>query len=353
MINVFQPSLDIDELLNVAKVFQSNWIGRGKKVTQFESAFAKHLKVSFEQVTSVNSCTEGLFQILEYIDVRGKEVILPSIHFIGAANAIIANSGIPVFSDVNPQTLNVEAQYIRPLITRNTKAIIVNHYGGYPCNMEEIMDLGLIVVEDAACAPSSTYQAKACGTIGHYGVWSFDAMKILSTGDGGMIYARDGIKDIKKRLYLSMDSSSGLSSDKDKWWEFTCTHPGRRSIMNDITASIGLAQLEKLPEFIGRRSTLTGMYLSRLQSPIVPSPDSSYYFFWIQVKNRDKLARHLKENGIYTTFRYYPLHKALGINIDLPNTEKAANETLLLPLHQSLDYNQVMYICEEVLSCEN
>src|SRR3990167_2826993 len=105
-INVFQPSLGLEELLAVAEVFKSNWIGKGQKVKEFEWLFARYLDVKANNVISTNSCTEALFQIMELIDVKGKEVIIPSIHFIGAVNAIIANGGKPVFCDVNFKTLN-------------------------------------------------------------------------------------------------------------------------------------------------------------------------------------------------------------------------------------------------------
>lgn len=355
MLNVFQPSLALPELASVANVMQSNWIGKGKKVEQFEELFAAHLRVSPENVASTTSCTEGLFQVMSLIDVKGKEVILPSIHFIGAANAIIANGGIPVFCDVDRQSLNTEARYIEPLITRKTKAIVMLHYGGYGAKMGEIMALAdkheLVVIEDAACSPDTWIDDRACGTIGHFGVWSFDAMKIISTGDGGMIYARDPghIKDLRRRLYLGMDEGSGYNSPHDKWWEFKSCYPGRRAITNDLTAAIGIEQLKQLRAFVGQRATLCSMYLARLAPELVPArnyPNASHYFFWIQTERRDELARYLKEKGIYTTFRYYPLHRALGRRAELPNTDWVTDRTLLLPLHQGLRYFDIDYICE-------
>jgi aminotransferase len=113
----------------------------------------------------------------------------------------------------------VEAQYIEPLIAPLTKAIILLHYGGYPCEMQPIMDLakkhGLIVIEDSACSPDSWYNFDlACGTIGDFGVWSFDAMKIISTGDGGMIYAKnpEHIQMLRYMTYLGTDEGSGFAS---------------------------------------------------------------------------------------------------------------------------------------------
>ena len=359
-INVFQPSLGLEELLAVAEVFKSNWIGKGQKVKEFEWLFARYLDVKANNVISTNSCTEALFQIMELIDVKGKEVIIPSIHFIGAVNAIIANGGKPVFCDVNFKTLNTSIEYIEPLITNNTKAIVLLHYGGYPCDIQPILSLadqkGIIVIEDAATALGASYHGQACGTLADYGVWSFDAMKTISTGDGGMIYAKNSsqIERLKTRLNLGISEASGWQSNSLKWWEFENIYPARRSILNDIAASIGIEQLKKLPDFLGQRMILTQMYSQKLVPlPLLLDCVPGYYFYWLQTPKRDELARWLRDNDVYTTFKYYPLHKALGIEADLPNTERAANETLLLPLHTGLKYHDIEYVCELIYAFNN
>lgn len=361
MLQVFQPTMGLSELTATANVMASNWIGKGQKVKEFEAAFAAHLKVSPDNLVSTTSCTEGLFQVMALIDVRGREVILPSIHFIGAANAILANGGIPVFCDVDRASLNTEARYIEPLITKRTKAIVLLHYGGYAAKMAEIMALAekqkLVVIEDSACSPDTWIDDRACGTIGDFGVWSFDAMKIISTGDGGIIYARDPehIEVLRQRLYLGMDEGSGYNSPNDKWWEFRSCYPGRRAIMNDLAAAIGIEQLKQLRGFVGQRATLASMYLARLAPELVPGrtyAHASHYFFWVQTERRDELARYLKERGVYTTFRYYPLHRALGLRAELPNTDWVTDRTLLLPLHQGLRYFDIDYICECVKEFE-
>jgi len=351
MINIFQPLLGLEELLAVAQTFESNWIGKGDKVSTFEYQFAKYLGVPADNVVSTNSATEALFQVLEYIDVDGMEVILPSISFVGAANAVIANGGVPVFCDVDYKTLNTSLEYIEPLVTNKTIAIILLHYGGYPCDIQPIVKMAnekfICVIEDAACALGATYNNKPVGTLADFGIWSFDAMKTITCGDGGIIYCSLPDKGLKHYMYLGMTSQSGISSDNNKWWEFEVTYPGRRSIMNDIAASIGLSQLAKLPDFLGKRAMYKSIYEQHLgELPILPGCTSGHSFYWIQTPRRDELAKHLRDNDIYTTFRYWPCHKALGVNVGLPNTEKAAQETLLLPLHQSLSYNDVMTVIE-------
>jgi len=185
-------------------------------------------------------------------------------------------------------------------------------------------------------------------------------MKILVTGDGGMIYCKnkDHAESLRKQSYLGLESSSGLSNSIDKkWWEFEVSSAGRRSITNDIQAAIGIEQLKKANGFISRRKEIHKMYIEALKDldwiklPNIPKlVNSSYYMFHVQVKDRDKFAKYLREKEIYTTFRYYPLHWVdfYGSKDKFPNTEYAANHTLCLPLHQNLTNKEVNYIIETI-----
>ena len=202
----------------------------------------------------------------------------------------------------------------------------------------------LKLIEDNANSPLSIYKERYTGTIGDVGVWSFDSMKQIVMGDGGLIYCKDkkDIKDIQQESYLGLMSSSGFSNSIDKkWWEFDVDRPGRRTIINDIQAAMGLEQLKKIDNFIEIRKNIHETYSSELSDldwldvPIeIPNhKTSSYYMYHIQTKYRDKLAAYLKDNGIYTTFRYYPLHWVEFYNEDetLKNTEYIANNTLCIP----------------------
>lgn len=359
MINVFQPALGEEELTAVADVFASNWIGKGRLTAEFEAAFAAHLGSDPALVRSVSCCTEGLFQALALLNVgAGDEVILPTISFVGAGNAVVAAGARPVFCDVNRRTLNATAETIAPHITPRTRAVIILHYGGVPPDMDAIAALcaerGIALVEDAACSVASAWNGRACGTFGDVAVWSFDAMKILVTGDGGMVRCRTAemAGEAEQRLYLGLETASGLSSrEKDRWWEFEVGLPGRRAIMNDVASAIGLAQLRKLPDFIARRRQVHVAYEAALagegwleRPPAIPAQAlSSYYFYWVQTPHRDRLASFLRENGIYTTFRYYPLHWVdfYGSEAELPGAEQAARTTLCLPLHHALTDEEV------------
>ena len=380
MINIYQPQLGEEELQAIKRVFKSNWIGRGKLEQQFKDDIATNLRtettdygytcVKADNLLTINSCTEALFQILDLLNFKsGDEVVIPSVSFIGVANAIEQTKATIKFCDVNEHTLNVELSHLEKVCNENTKAIVLLHYAGVPCDLDPIIEFckknNIIIIEDNANSPFSMYKGKNTGVIGDYGTWSFDSMKIMSMGDGGLIYAKDksNVKKLNENTYLGLLSSSGYSNRVDsKWWEYNISGPGRRSVINDISAAIGLEQLKKVAKFINKRKKIHQYYskhLSKLSWLRIPLPipsncESSYYMYHIQLidnDDRDKLASYLKENGIYTTFRYYPLHWVeyyQKYSHDLPNTDYAANHTLCIPIHQSLKKSEIKYIVNTI-----
>ncbi|NLE03231.1 MAG: aminotransferase class I/II-fold pyridoxal phosphate-dependent enzyme, partial [Crenarchaeota archaeon] len=196
MINVMQPTLGKEELEALEKTFASNWIGHGKITAQFEKTWADHLNSTPDKILSTNCCTEGLFSSMYLCGIQpGDEVILPTISFIGAGNAVCAHRAKMVLCDVDKRTLNARASDIEKCITAKTKAVLLLHYGGITCEMDEIVDLckkyNLKLIEDSAAGVCSTYKGKAIGTFGDMGMWSFDAMKILVCGDGAMLHFND------------------------------------------------------------------------------------------------------------------------------------------------------------------
>ena len=354
MIQIFQPSLSGDEANRVAQIFASNWIGHGPIVNLFEAEFAYHVGVEPTNMVAISNCTAGLFMAMKLLDLGyGDEVILPTIHFVGAANAVVARKATPVFCDVNPRTLNPTLGDIVLKLTDRTKAVCLLHYGGMPCeDIERIAamcrDRGTFLIEDSACSPASKVNGQACGTFGDIGLWSFDPMKIISTIEGGMIWCKnpEHAARVRRLINLGLSDDSGFTSDRFNWWEFEVSEAAARNDMTDVQAAIGLVQLDKLPQFIERRRQITEYYNDEFRNedwitaPPIPHGDyqSSYYFYWIQIEKRSELAHFLRKNGVYVTMRYYPLHlvKFYNSHDKLPNAEQAATETLLIPLHQGL-----------------
>ncbi|MDO0939335.1 DegT/DnrJ/EryC1/StrS family aminotransferase [Streptomyces sp. DG2A-72] len=370
MINVFQPTLGDEELSAVKEVFDSNWLGHGPRTEKFEAAFAGHLGVPAEHVIFINSATAGLFLAGELLGLGpDDDVVMPSVSFVAAGNAVSATGARMVFCDVDPRTLNPTAAQVESALTPRTKAVLLLHYGGYPGDVAAIAELcrdrGVTLIEDAACAVASRADGTACGTFGDLAVWSFDAMKVLVTGDGGMFYARD--PEVARRArsfaYHGLEQSSGFSAAKvsHRWWELNLASFGRRVVGNDVTAAIGQVQLRRLPEFVARRNAICALYselLADAEGIVLPPPlpdghTTSGYFYWVQLDRRirDQVAADLLDHGIYTTFRYPPLHKVplyRGGGVELPGTEEASGTTLLLPLHQGLDDLEVRTVAEEV-----
>ena len=253
------------------------------------------------------------------------------------------------------------------MITPNTKAILLLHYGGVPCDMDKIMPLaesyGIKVIEDCAAGVCSKYKGQALGTFGDMGMWSFDAMKILVCGDGAMLHFKD--PDLREKadkwLYFGLEAKSGYeNSVAQKWWEFDISCYGHRAIMNNVTAAMALEQFKKLPSFMEKRAWVHNTYDDALKDlswidtplPIEEGSSTSYFFYHIQLKNdkRDELAHYLRDRGIYTTYRYYPLHRVPFYGLDgvFPGADYAADHTLCLPMHQSLSSDEVQLIIESI-----
>jgi dTDP-4-amino-4,6-dideoxygalactose transaminase len=373
MINVFQPSLGEQELAAVRDVFASNWVGRGKETDGFEAAFARHINVGREHVTSFNSCTEATFTAMELAGIGpGDEVIMPTVSFVGAGNAVASRGARPVFCDVDPRTLNPSVADVEAVLTPRTKAVIILHYGGYPGAVAKIAAMcrerGILLIEDTAIGIASRVEGQACGTFGDMGVWSFDFGKIVVTVDGGMLYVRDPelARRAPKLAYFGLEQKSGFDHAlraQTRWWDFEVSSFSRRSITNDVLAAVGKVQLSRLPSFIERRREVARRYdegfsdldCIRCPPPLPPGHKSSYYMYWIQLDGdvRDAIARDLYQRGIYTTFRYPPLHKvqAYGSDSVLPWAEDAAERTLLLPMHQSLSDADVDRVIDAVRDC--
>lgn len=371
MIHLVRPQVGEEELRGVAEVFQSRWLGVGPRTMAFEAGFAEHIGVESDNVVFVNSGTAALFLAMQTLDLReGDEVVLPSASFVAAANAIMSCGARPVFCDVDERTLNPTLDDIEAALTPRTRAVIVLHYGGYPGDIARIAaycrDRGIALVEDAACSVASQVDGKAVGSFGDLAIWSFDAAKVLVTGDGGMLYARDRrqAERARRMAYHGLVHARGYgdaAGARDRWWEPELSEVGCRFIGNDLTAAIGIVQLRRLPELVGRRKEIAESYDRALKDvrgvtlppPLPPGHESTHYYYWVQVEQaiRDAVASKLFAAGIYTTFRYAPLHKVPlygSTDRTFPKAERAAERTLCIPIHPGLDDLDVETVVTEL-----
>jgi aminotransferase len=368
MINLFQPAVGRGELGAIADVFASNWLGVGERVERFERSFAEYVGCSATEMLAITSCTEGLFQAVGALSIGpGDEVVMPTISFVGAAHAVRAAGADVVLCDVDSATLNPTMAHVESALTQATKAILILHYGGDPGSVEEIAALaeerGLLLIEDAACGLGSFRSGRACGTFGEVGVWSFDAAKLLTTGDGGMVRCRseETAERIRRSIRMGVGSSGfERRGGTSRWWEIEPAGIGRRATMNDVSGAMGLVQLDRLSNFVTRREQIARAYdealaeLSWLEVRPRRDQQTVAFYYWIKTPPslRDRLAMHLLKRDIYTNFRYWPLHKTRMYRGDrnFPGADLAAASTLLLPVHQSLSDLDVARVIDTILS---
>lgn len=359
MIPVFKPCYDERELEAVREVFESGWIGLGPKTRKFEERFAAFLRVP--HAVAVNSATAALHLALKVADVEGGEVITTPMTFVSSNHAILYNNAIPVFADIELDTLNIDPEDVRRKVTPRTRAIAVVHYGGHSCQMDSILDTaqeyGLKVIEDAAHACGGQYRGQMLGTVGDFGCFSFHAVKNLATGDGGMITTRDAEADARLRKLRWLGISRGTwdrVESRGYSWEYNVEEIGLKCHMNDITAAIGLVQLAKLEHTNGRRRYLAERYtrllagIEWLQTPVEKKyTRSAWHNYVIKVADpadRDPLMEHLKARGISTGMHYIPNHLYQMyrpyVNEALPVTENVWKRLITLPLFPDLTDKQ-------------
>lgn len=369
MIRIFQPSLGEDELSAIATVFADQWPGSGPRVMDFKKAFASYIDTDYDHLIAITSCTEGLFQSMAALNLSPScEVILPTVSFIGAAHAVRATGATLRLVDVDPVTLNPRPEHLEKALTSRTRAILLLHFGGRLSCIDEIAELAkrhnVLLVEDSACALGGKHNGVSYGNFGDIGIWSFDSMKLLVTGDGGMIRVKndDLRRKISNRIHLggAKPGLDNLLSNQERWWEVSPESWGRMAYMNDLTASIGLVQIRRIDHFIQRRRQIVREYdgalgsISWIRLPKPPTDECAPYFYWIQTPSeiRDGLANYLRERGIYTTFRYWPLHRTelYRDSGSYPGADLASNTTLLLPVHQNLSEEDVSRVIENVIS---
>ena len=362
MISVFGSRVGREEMDEIATSVANQWIGIGPKTKLFEELFAERLML--RDFTLLDSGSNSLYLAMKLLNLpAGSEVIVPSFTWIACAHAVVLAGCVPSFCDVDIRTQNMTVETVRPCINKKTGAIMAVHYGGLPVKLDPILKLGFPVVEDAAHAVDSKIGERYCGSIGDIGVYSFDAVKNLSIGEAGGITTKDPALAARARqLRYCGIAKSGFeaSASKRRWWEYTIVDFFPKMIPDDISASIGLAQLKKLDAHQAIRKRIWEIYKEGLGSvdwlglpeDAPEGEQHSYFTFCIRLKNgkRDDLAGYLFSNNIYTTLRFHPLHlnAIYGSAAKLPNCEELNETALNIPLHPSLTEDDVSYIIEKI-----
>lgn len=370
-IPLFDLNFDEREEQAVLETIKSKWISTGPKTAAFENKFAEMFSV--KHAVALSNCTVALHLAMKLLDIQeGDEVICPSLTFVATCNAVRYVNAIPIFADVvGNENLTIDPDDIERKITSKTKAIIVMHFGGFACDMDRIMEIAkkhnLKVIEDACHGPLSEYKGKKLGTIGDVGCFSFFSNKNISTGEGGMLITNNSEYYERAKLLRSHGMTS-MSYERSKGHSTTydVVDNGFNYRMDDIHASIGLVQLDKIQEDLNKRAEIRKIYVDLLKDInqiTIPFKDyeyfSSNYIFPIVLKNstyefRDKIREDLAKAGIQTSVHYPAVHRFSvydKFTMPLKNTEYIADNLITLPMYSKLKESDIMYIAEILKEC--
>lgn len=366
MIPVSKPSIGAEELEAVKKVFDTAWLGLGSTVFEFENKLKEYLGA--KNVIAVNTGTSALHIVLDAFGVaEGDEVIVPSLTFCASIQVITALRAIPVFCEIDPDTLNIDLTDVKKLITPKTKAIIPVHYRGNSCDMDGLMDIGrkhnILIIEDAAHAFGSSYKGKKIGGFGDATCFSFDPIKNITCGEGGAVVLSDDViaEDIRRKRILGIDKDTWHRYKNDRSWFYEVTTQGYRYHMSNINAAIGLAQLKKLDKFIERKQNIVKAYdeafddvrgLKVLKWNLDETAPFTYIIRVLEDK-RGGMMSFLKEKGIGAGVHYIANHIQPFFSgyshRSMPATEMLWKEILTLPLYFDMTEEDVNMVIRSVI----
>ena len=338
----------------------------GPNIAQFEEEISEYL--GSKHCVTFNSGTSALHAVLLAYGIgQGDEVIVPSFTFIATANAPLFVEAKPVFADIEEKTLGLDPEDVRRRISEKTKAIIPIHYAGCPCLIGELrkvaQDYNLILIEDAAEALGASVNGRKAGTFGDSSILSFCQNKVITTGEGGAVVTDS--KELYERLRLIRSHGRLETSDyfsSPEYMDYVTL--GYNFRMSNITAALGLAQLNKVDKIIDMRrkkAHLMSQKLPQVEEITIPEPPEGFYHVYqmypirITDRLRDDLLKHLTGKGIATKVNFHPIHLSTFYKDrfgytggELPMTEKLSKEVLTLPMYPTLSEEHIAYICEEI-----
>ena len=367
------PSYSYKELEAVSDCIKNSWTGSGPKVKEFEKNFSKYKKTNF--AAAFSSCTSAIFLSLKALGIKeGDQVITTSMTFCSTINCIIHCGAEPILCDIDKETKNISVDEILKKITYKTKAIIPVHYAGYPCEMDQIMNIArendLYVVEDCAHAIESTFKGKPCGTFGEIGCFSFYATKNIAIGEGGMAISNH------ENLISNMSCLGLHGLSRDAWKRFSESQRksydvekiGYKMNMTDIQASLGNVQLSRINEMRERRKQIWDFYSKSLKEtslelPNLPSDNSSLHAMHLyavglpKVIDKDEFIwKANKEYEItfgthYQAIPCFSVYKSMFGNLNImdefPNAINWGKKTVSLSLSAAVKDED----CERIVNC--
>lgn len=352
MIPVLAPTISEKGIKDMEAVLRSGWWGLGPKTTELEKKFAEY--VGSKYAIATNSGTSALDLCLKAHNIKGGELITTACTFV--SDAIVGEwNGMDVtFADIDKDSLCLDPKSV--VITKNTKAIITVDSHGRLADIDGLREkFNGLIIEDCAHA----MYTPGAGKKGDIAIWSFQAVKSLPAGDGGMVTTNSDeiYKKLRTLTWLGVEKSTYERADLKKYsWDYDIRQSdGIKGYMNDLTAVIVLAQLERLGELNAKRRAIQSVYneafrdIKQIELPIY---SATCQYYTMKCKDRDKLSDYLADNGIATSVHFKPLSEMTywkkAVKRPLPITDKVWLELLSLPVHDGLTWEQVEFIIKKV-----
>lgn len=373
------PDITEQEISAVVEVLKSGWITSGPKAALFEEEIEAYCAAKNAMAVASNS--QGMDLIFKVFEVSpDSEVITTPYTYVATSNTALHRGIKPTFVDLKKDTFFMDEEKLFDAINPKTKAIITVDIGGVPVDYDAIKAVlkaknreDILLVSDSAHSLGAKYKGKRVGNQFDFHIFSFHAVKNLTTAEGGAItfdgdHGREDLKKIFKYTSLNGQSKDALSKMKAGAWKYDVLTDGLKCNMTDIAAAIGLVQLERYEKMLQQRKKISNLYHQMFADkewallPFLQDGDteSSYHLYPLRIKGfteekRDKLIENLAEMGIATNVHYTPIpmftyYQQIGYSIkDYPNTFAQYENEITLPLYSILSSSDAEYIAENVI----
>ena len=341
MIPHSKPTLDRRDCNAVIKVFHSGHLSQGNYVKRFEDKLSEFIGARGGVAT--NSGTSALHLAMLALDIgKGDEVIIPSYVCTALLNVIHYTGATPIIVDIESDSFNIDVKSVRESLNERTKAIVVPHLFGLPANMEELLSLGIPLIEDCAQALGATYKERYVGSFGTLSIFSFYATKVIATGEGGMVLSNS--EDLLNKVRDLRD----YDNKDDYKIRFNYK-------MTDFQGALGISQIKRLPSFLKRRKAIAKRYAKEFASlPVLlptefPDRGHIYYRYVIRIeKDIETTLKKIKRESISCERPVWrPLHHYLNLP-DFPKTDLAFKSALSIPIYPSLTSEEMDRIIETI-----
>ncbi len=368
-----KQTIDEDDIKAVVEVLESDWLTTGPKIEEFERAICSFTSARIG--VAVSNGTAALHTAVAAAGIGpGDEVLVTPMTFAASANCVVYQGGIPVFVDVDPNTLLIDPDHVRSKITKSTRAIISVDYAGNPCQYDELNEIAkendLILISDACHALGAEYKGRMVGTLADLTALSFHPVKHITTGEGGMVLTQNDEFEAKMRGFRNHGiDRTAHQREAEQTWFYEMVELGFNYRLTDIQCALGISQLRKLPKWLERRRDIADIYSQEFQNTrgirtldVTSGCKHAYHLFVIEIEggaiNRNKAFAELRKRGIGVNVHYVPIHlhpyyvRTFGTRTGLcPKAEEAYGKILSIPIFGTMTDVQVNQVIESVKEC--